>query len=450
MSRTPLVPWMLRIAFAMCFIGHGAFGLLQKRDWLAFFVPFGVPEDVALLLMPVIGSVDIAIGIAGLFGPPRIVFLYGAFWCLMTAALRPLVGMSAGEFFERAGNFGIPIALLVATAGLPWLARIRTAQIDPRRMAQVRAICIATTALLLAGHGWLALESTPLLARHAALAGFAPAAVPLVGLAEILLAIACVLRPHPALMAGIAVWKIATESLFVVGGAPLWEVIERGGSYAAPLIVVALARERIVTAIRPARWSRAATAGLIAIIAAPAWAQSPGSLTSQLVTELQAGGFVVACRHAITDRTRLDRSPVNFDDPSTQRVLSPDGEQQAIDLGRSLAALKIRFGAVLASPFQRTRQSAASMAGRVEIAEALSAMARGKDVELRQLMSGPVDPGTNRLVVTHQGLIYRVFRTLKQGSVREGDCVIVRPNDQGGEVAALVSPAEWERAAKSR
>ena len=449
MSRTPLVPWMLRIAFAMCFIGHGAFGLLQKREWLAFFVPFGIPEDLGLALMPVIGSVDIAIGIAGLFAPPRIVFLYGACWCLVTAALRPLVGMGAAEFFERAGNFGIPIALLAATAGLPWLTRIRTAQIDPGRMAQVRAICIGTTALLLAGHGWLALESKPLLVSHAALAGLGPGAVPLLGLAEILLAIACVLRPHPALLAGIAVWKIATESLFVIGGAPVWEFIERGGSYVAPLIVVALARDRVVTALRAARWSPA-TAGLIAIVAAPAWAQSAGVLTPQLVTELQAGGFVVACRHAITDHARGDRSPVNFDDPSTQRVLSPEGEQQAIDLGRSLAALNIRFGAVLASPFQLTKQSAASMAGRVEIAEALSAMARGHDAELTRLMSGPVDPGTNRLVVTHQGLIYRVFRTLKQGSVREGDCVIVRPNDQGGEVAALVRPADWERAAQLR
>ena len=139
--------------------------------------------------------------------------------------------------------------------------------------------------------------------------------------------------------------------------------------------------------------------------------------------------------------------PVNFDDPSTQRVLSPEGERQAIDLGRSLAALKIRFNAVMASPFQRTRQSAESMAGRVEVAEALSSMARGRDAELRTLLHGPVEPGANRLVVTHQGLLYRVFRSIKQGSIKEGDCLVVRPGDQGGEVAAVVTPGDWFRAA---
>src|SRR5688572_17321381 len=163
---SPFVPWILRVGFAMCFVGHGVFGLLQKREWLVFFDRFGIAAEPALLLMPVVGAVDIAIGIAVLLGAPRAVILYGAFWTLFTAALRPLSDLSFGELLERAGNYGVPIALLTWTAGRPWCARLGTHHMKAEWTSRVRAVCIATTALLLAGHGWLALEGKPLLASH--------------------------------------------------------------------------------------------------------------------------------------------------------------------------------------------------------------------------------------------------------------------------------------------
>jgi hypothetical protein len=46
--------------------------------------------------------------------------------------------------------------------------------------------------------------------------------------------------PRPGLFLGVCVWKIATESLFIVAGAPFWEVIERFGSYAAPVALAVL------------------------------------------------------------------------------------------------------------------------------------------------------------------------------------------------------------------
>jgi phosphohistidine phosphatase SixA len=447
MSRSSFVPWLLRIGVAMCFIGHGAFGILQKRDWLMFFNAFGIPDTSALTLMPLVGSVDIAIGIAALVGAPRVVFAYGAFWCLFTAALRPLAGLSAGELFERAGNFGIPIAMLALTAGQSWLARIRTDHAGLPQLALVRSICVGTTAMLLAGHGWLALQSKPLLVGHAALFGVDASMVPLIGVGEILLAMACVAWPAPVLLASICVWKIVSESAFILAGAPAWEFIERGGSYVAPLAALLLARAVVGAQFRPARLTAAAT---MLLVMSPALSAQPASLTPSLIAELQTGGLIVACRHAITSHEREDKMPPNFDDPSTQRVLSAEGEQQAIEVGRSLSTLRIRFGAVLASPFQRTRQTAQSMAGTVEIADALSSMTRGKDAELRALMTGPVAAGANRLVVTHQGLLYRVFRTLQQGSVKEGDCLIVRPAETGGDVAALVRPSDWHQAATSQ
>jgi hypothetical protein len=58
------------------------------------------------------------------------------------------------------------------------------------------------------------------------------------------------LRPWPALLVLACVWKLATESLFIAAGAPVWEFIERGGSYAAPLglLWIELERRRFVVA----------------------------------------------------------------------------------------------------------------------------------------------------------------------------------------------------------
>jgi hypothetical protein len=37
-----------------------------------------------------------------------------------------------------------------------------------------------------------------------------------------------------------AAWKLASESLFLVAGDPVWELVERAGSYAAPFALALL------------------------------------------------------------------------------------------------------------------------------------------------------------------------------------------------------------------
>jgi hypothetical protein len=61
-----------------------------------------------------------------------------------------------------------------------------------------------------------------------------------IGTIEIAVAVAVLTRPSVALLAMVALWKIATESLFLVAGAPVWEFIERGGSYAAPIALAVI------------------------------------------------------------------------------------------------------------------------------------------------------------------------------------------------------------------
>src|SRR5258708_32593034 len=108
-----LLYWMLRVACAAEFIGHGAFGIMTKAAWVPYFGVVGIPPELAWKLMPVIGTIDVSIGLlVGIVRPVRVVLLYMAVWGFVTATIRPLAGESIWEFIERIPNWAIPLALL--------------------------------------------------------------------------------------------------------------------------------------------------------------------------------------------------------------------------------------------------------------------------------------------------------------------------------------------------
>jgi hypothetical protein len=119
MSESGLLHWMLRLACAAEFVGHGAFGIITKAAWLPYFAVVGIPPEWGWRLMPIIGTVDITLGLlVGLVRPARGLLLYMAFWGLLTASIRPLAGEPIWEFFERTPNWAIPLAFLFVR-GLP-------------------------------------------------------------------------------------------------------------------------------------------------------------------------------------------------------------------------------------------------------------------------------------------------------------------------------------------
>jgi hypothetical protein len=217
---------IVRFGAAFCFIGHGVFGLLGKIAWLRYFRIFVIPDDVATQLMPVIGAVDVLAGIAILIGPSRIVLGYMIVWALWTALLRPLAGESVFETPERAGNYGVPLALLLMQLGS-----------QPQR---IRNVLRWTTALLLFGHGALGVGGSALLADHYASIGLSASTTVLVGWCEVVLACVVLARPAVMLLVVVAGWKVVSEGLFLTAGAPVWEFVERAGSYAAPLALAVL------------------------------------------------------------------------------------------------------------------------------------------------------------------------------------------------------------------
>jgi len=475
---------VLRIGAALCFIGHGAFGLITREAWVPYFGLVGISPDVAYTLMPVVGTVDILVGLAALVRPSRVVFAYMAVWAVWTAALRPLTGEPLWELLERAGNYGVPLALLLMvrtprTLG-DWWRRLTTDDLRARIPRPALVALHATAVLLVLGHAGYGLEGRELLARHYAVLGLDATAVYVGGGLELGLATALAAGVSPLLLAFTAVWKIGTELLYPLAGHPVWEFVERSGSYAAPIalaLILSRARSaewRAGSARSPAtpRPGLAATAVAVAAVAIPAtavasrdagasleivadtvWDRMDGREIAadtvwdrmdgrELLAELRAGSLVLACRHAITDRSRGDARRVDLSDRSTQRNLSDRGERQARELGREMAELGIPVGRVLSSPYARTFESAELTFGRAEPSDALYGE-RSRSLR-RPLFADATEGDGNRVLMTHQYVLLQVLRVFRPGQIEEGDCVVVRPvGGDGFHIAAHLSPGDW-------
>ena len=247
------IHWLFRLALFCEFVGHGAFGVLTKRAWVSYFALFGIPEAWAWTLMPVVGTVDIALGTLTLVSPRRAALLYMSCWGFFTALLRPLAGEDWWEFFERSYNFGVPFLMLwvhgFGTHIASWFAVIGTVPYLTSSRARTYQWALQwIMASMLIGHGafGLVMSKQNLLHFYASV-GFGGLGVPLrrismyIGAFEILLGVGCLVVPFSPFFLFVCLWKLSTELLYVPAQAygAWWEVIERGSSYAAPLLWIA-------------------------------------------------------------------------------------------------------------------------------------------------------------------------------------------------------------------
>ena len=107
--------WLIRVAVAGAFVGHGACGaVLAKASWFSYFAVFGISEATVTAsgLMTIIGLAEIGAGLLSLVLPVPALLLFMATWKLFTELLRPVAGEPAWEFIERASNMVAPLALL--------------------------------------------------------------------------------------------------------------------------------------------------------------------------------------------------------------------------------------------------------------------------------------------------------------------------------------------------
>jgi hypothetical protein len=233
--------YTLRFAAAMCMIGHGAFGIIGKQIWLNYFAVFGIGHVLGAQLMPIMGTVDILMGISLLIYPTRAILLWLAIWGCVTALCRPISGEPFAEFIERAGNFGVPVTLLLL-CGLnlnsvkSWFSGIEAdTPTNVRTLGKV-VICLRIIVfLLLIGHGWLNLiEKKGIMNQYTALGFSNPAGVAhIAGLFELLAGCMVVIKPIRPVLFAFLLWKMGSELFY-----PHWELfewVERGGSYGAIL-----------------------------------------------------------------------------------------------------------------------------------------------------------------------------------------------------------------------
>ena len=108
--------WLLRLAVAGAFVGHGAYGaVVAKSSWFTYFSVLGIPESVVIQhgLMTVVGVAEIAAGVVTLVLPIPALLLLMAGWKIFSELLRPVAGEPVWEFVERASNMVAPLALIV-------------------------------------------------------------------------------------------------------------------------------------------------------------------------------------------------------------------------------------------------------------------------------------------------------------------------------------------------
>jgi hypothetical protein len=235
------VHYTLRIACALCFIGHGSFGIITKTVWCNYFGVFGIGEALSFKLMPFVGVFDILCGILILIYPIRAVLLWLIIWGFVTALLRPLSGEPFAEFIERFGNFGTPLALLILSGGIvknfkSLFSPIKiNTPIDENTLANLVIVLRFVVFFLFLGHGCLNLmEKKSLLNQYNSLGFINPAEVAqTIGLFEIIAALSVLVRPFRLVLLALFFWKTSSELFYP--NYELFEWIERSGSYGAIL-----------------------------------------------------------------------------------------------------------------------------------------------------------------------------------------------------------------------
>lgn len=194
--------------------------------------------------------------------------------------------------------------------------------------------------------------------------------------------------------------------------------------------------------------AHAADATGLPVKAAPKFIEAPG--TRSVLAVLRTGGFVLYLRHGTTDNSRPDRFPsVDLDDCATQRPLTEEGRQLAAQVGRAMRAAQIPIGDIFISPMCRVKDTtAAAFPGRdatldmnlMYTANLTTAQKVPILERTRWLVSEPVTPGANRLLVAHGPNLMDLMGYFP----KEGTLVVFRPRGQGRfDYVASFAPGLW-------
>jgi hypothetical protein len=127
--RRELVHWLLRLATAGAYIGHGAYGaVMAKAGWYPVLAQLGLDRAAAdaHALLRWSGGFEMLLGLLALVWPVRALLPFLFVWRLGSEFVwYPLAGLPAWEFVERWANYTAPLALLLVRgwprSGRDWL-----------------------------------------------------------------------------------------------------------------------------------------------------------------------------------------------------------------------------------------------------------------------------------------------------------------------------------------
>jgi broad specificity phosphatase PhoE len=186
---------------------------------------------------------------------------------------------------------------------------------------------------------------------------------------------------------------------------------------------------------------------LVSIVAALVL-PSARAVDSPLGAHLRRGGVVLVIRHAATDFSKPDRDPVDLKDCRTQRNLSAAGRRDARLIGQGARRLQLRIGAVLSSPFCRTRETARLAFGRATVSPALlntitadhDAAWRRQIRAARRLLGARPAAGRVTVLVTHGSVVGDVTGH----TLEEGETLVFRPFGGGRfRLVGRIVPRRW-------
>ncbi len=175
--------------------------------------------------------------------------------------------------------------------------------------------------------------------------------------------------------------------------------------------------------------------------------------TPALLKQLQAGGLVLYMRHGNTDNSKPDAVPkVDLNDCATQRPLNDEGRRTAAQVGKYIKAAKIPLVEVFHSPLCRARESAELAFGpyKHSLRQEMNLMYVGNftseekipvQAKTRELLSEPVAPGRNRVLVAHAPNLADLMGYFVKP---EGTVVVIKPLGNGKfDYLASIHPSMW-------
>lgn len=209
--------------------------------------------------------------------------------------------------------------------------------------------------------------------------------------------------------------------------------------------------------------------GLVASLASPAIAQAPTGAPAaatkapagpaqadlDLIRLLRAGGLAIVMRHGAADPDKGDTTPLDFKNIRTQQPLTDAGRLAARSFGDALRAIGVPIGEVLTSRYHRALQTAV-LAG-FKDAKPVTELTEGSLVTspneqrrrasaLKQLLAAPIQPGTNRLLVTHRVNKMQAFGK-EWFDVKEGEASVFRIDNGSYVLIARLQMTDWTRLA---